>query len=151
MKKNKFVDVFVEAVQHLLGEDRADTKKITIPVAIMSNLALEEYEPGEEVLTEKWLEYKRIISDAVAKLPAAQELDASYEFTDVHEVSDFRIVCVDAYHVAVTFRINKLIYPAYEASDEVIEAEGAIITDIMEQFGGSTMDPEVPEEGSEEL
>lgn len=148
MYKNKYLEAFGRAVNQLLGEDVSDTKKITLPVEVKSDLSLDEYEPGEEVLTEKWLEYKKIISDAVKNLPANQQLDASYEFTDIHDVEDFKIIYVDPHHVVVSYRINKLIYPAYEESDAVIEAEGAIIEDVMEQFGGSIMDPEVPEDMS---
>lgn len=142
MYKNKFVESFNEAVSHLLGEDIADTKKIYIPVSVDYDLSLDEYEPGEEVLVEKWMEYKKIIASALKQLPMPNTED-SYEFTDIYEIQDFKIICVDNYHVAVSFRINTLLYPAYEESDAVIEAEGAVISDIMEQFGEEKLNDEI--------
>lgn len=144
--KNKYLEAFNEAVNKLFGEDynSSDLKSIKLPVEVKDDLSLDEYEPGEEVLTEKWLEYKRIIGEAIKDLPASQQLDASYEFTDIHAVHDFKIMYIDPHHVVVSYKINNLIYPAYENSDAVIEAEGAIINDVAEQLGGSTMDPETP-------
>lgn len=148
MYKNKYLEAFRQAVKEAYPvlEANEDTVKITLPVTVKADLSLDEYEPGEEVLTEKWMDYKKIIKNAIKDIPADVQLDDSFEFIDIHDVTNFRISYVDAHHVVVSYRISKYIKKGYENSDAVIEAEGAIINDVMEQFGGSTLDLETPEE-----
>lgn len=145
MEKNKYAESFRKQVAILLAEDINERKKITFDVNVMDSLKEDEYEIGENILEEYWREYKGILHNVLVKLVPA-DLDSSYEFSNVDQPYEFRIVVKGDHTVTVSYYIHSLIYKAYNESADVIEAEGAIINSIEEHLGGSSEDPEMEDE-----